>query len=137
MGGTALSSVGVIRGIARLVGDGDGTAAIAVGVDTIGGKVDGSVAEVVGIGAAVAAGEGAAVAAATGGVTVDAVSVPEVVASGSSNGLRHPTARTTTTIANKVKKYMRFINDILCMQPSIRHSSINRIQRRRTPDALC
>jgi hypothetical protein len=90
-----------------------------------------------GPGVATAAEEGTAVTAVGGDVTVDAVSVAGAVASDSSNGLRQPTARTTTTAANKVKKYMRFIDDILCMQPSIRHSSINRIQRRRTPDALC
>ncbi len=128
---------GIGRGIARLVGDGDGAEVTAVGVGTIVGKVDGSVAEVVGMSAAVAAGEGTAVAALGGDVTVDAVSVAGVVASDCSNGLRHPTARTTTTTANKVTKYMRFIGNILRMQPSIRHSSINRIQRQRTPDALC
>ena len=94
-------------------------------------------AAVVGIGVAIADGGGTTVTALGGDVTVDAVSVVGAVASDSSNGLRQPTTRTTTTAANKVKKYMRFIGNILRMQPSIRHSSINRIQRRRTSDALC
>ena len=120
---------GIGRVIARLVGDGDGTATITVGVGAAVAEGEGEVAAVVGMSAAVAGGEGTAVAALGGDVTVDAVSVAGVVASGSSNDLRHPTARTTTTTANKVKKYMRFIGNILRMQPSIRHSSIYRIQR--------
>ena len=104
MGVAVLASVGIGRGIARLVGDGEGTSVAAVGNAVPVGEEVGSVAEVLSPGVAVAAVEGTAVTAAGGDVTVDIASVPEVVASGSSSGLRHPTTKMAKAIASRVKK---------------------------------
>ena len=67
---------------------------------------------------------------------MDASSVVGVDVPDSSVGRWQPTNKTTTTAANRVKKYMRFISVILRMQPSISHSSTNR-KHTNTPDALC
>ena len=104
MGVIVLASVGIGRGIARLVGDGEGTSVAAVGnAVPVGEEVD-SAAAVLGPGVAVAAVAGTAVTAAGVDVTVDMVSVVGVAASESSSDLRHPTTKMAKAITSRAKK---------------------------------